>query len=120
MIDEYPVLSIAAAFAEGETTMLGLEELRVKECDRLAVTARGLEDNGIDCTEGEDSLTVRGSKTAVGGATVSTHLDHRIAMSFLVLGMVAEKPVTVDDTVMINTSFREFAPLMQSLGADLS
>lgn len=120
MIDEYPVLSIAAAFAEGETNMLGLDELRVKECDRLAVTARGLEANGISCEEGEQSLTIRGSKTVVGGATVLTHLDHRIAMSFLVLGMASRNPVTVDDTVMINTSFREFGPLMKSLGADLS
>ena len=118
MIDEYPVLAVAAAFAEGETKMLGLEELRVKECDRLAVTARGLEANGVDCTEGEDTLAVRGGPVQ-GGGDVETYLDHRIAMAFLVMGMAAEKPVSVDDTVMINTSFREFVPLMTSLGAKL-
>lgn len=119
MIDEYPVLAVAASFAEGETRMLGLEELRVKECDRLAVTARALEANGVDCVEGEDDLLVRGGRVP-GGATVETHLDHRIAMAFLVLGLASQDPVKVDDTVMIRTSFREFAPLMRQLGADLS
>lgn len=119
MIDEYPVLAVAASFAEGETLMLGLDELRVKECDRLAATARGLEANGVDCVEGEDTLTVHGSDTVEGGGTVETLLDHRIAMSFLVMGMASQKPVSVDDTVMINTSFREFVPLMTSIGADL-
>jgi 3-phosphoshikimate 1-carboxyvinyltransferase len=99
--------------------MLGLDELRVKECDRLAVTARGLEANGVDCTEGETDLKVRGGPVK-GGARVETHLDHRIAMSFLVMGMVAENPVSVDDTFMINTSFREFVPLMTSIGANLT
>jgi 3-phosphoshikimate 1-carboxyvinyltransferase len=119
MIDEYPVLAVAASFASGETHMLGLDELRVKECDRLAVTARGLEANGVDCTEGETDLKVRGGPVK-GGARVETHLDHRIAMSFLVMGMVAENPVSVDDTFMINTSFREFVPLMTSIGANLT
>ncbi len=118
MIDEYPVLSIAAAFAEGETMMDGLEELRVKESDRLAAVARGLEANGIDCTEGEATLTVRGRPggKGYGGGTVRTHLDHRIAMSFLVLGMAAEKPVVVDDRNTIATSFPEFVGLMMGLG----
>ncbi|MCJ8309311.1 MAG: 3-phosphoshikimate 1-carboxyvinyltransferase [Hyphomicrobiales bacterium] len=120
MIDEYPVLAVAASFAEGETLMLGLDELRVKECDRLAATARGLEANGVDCTEGEDTLTVRGNGSVEGGGTVETLLDHRIAMSFLVMGMASQKPVSVDDTVMINTSFREFVPLMTSIGANLT
>jgi 3-phosphoshikimate 1-carboxyvinyltransferase len=126
MIDEYPVLSIAAAFAEGETVMEGLEELRVKESDRLAAVARGLEANGIDCTEGEATLTVRGKpggKGYGGGPNgqgiVKTHLDHRIAMSFLVLGMAAEKPVTVDDRATIATSFPEFVGLMTGLGAEI-
>ncbi len=119
MIDEYPILSVAAAFAQGETHMLGLHELRVKECDRLAVTATALKANGVECTEGEDSLTVRGGRVP-GGAEIATWLDHRIAMSFLVMGLAAEKPVSVDDTVMINTSFREFVPLMNSLGAQIS
>ena len=121
MIDEYPVLSIAAAFAEGETVMEGLEELRVKESDRLAAVAAGLATNGIDCSEGEATLTVRGRPEGrgYGGGTVKTHLDHRIAMSFLVLGMAAEKPVTVDDRNTIATSFPEFLGLMSGLGAEL-
>lgn len=121
MIDEYPVLAIAASFAEGETVMDGLDELRVKESDRLAAVARGLEANGVDCTEGEMSLTVRGRPggKAIGGGTVATHLDHRIAMSFLVMGLVSEKPVTVDDGNMIATSFPEFFDLMAGLGANI-
>ena len=119
MIDEYPVLAVAAAFAEGQTMMEGLEELRVKESDRLAAVARGLEANGVDCAEGEASLVVRGRPggKGLGGATVETHLDHRIAMSFLVLGLATERPVTVDDRAMIATSFPEFFGLMASLGA---
>jgi 3-phosphoshikimate 1-carboxyvinyltransferase len=122
MIDEYPVLSVAAAFAEGTTTMTGLDELRVKESDRLAAVARGLELNGVDCTEGETSLTVRGVPGGKGlgnakGEAVKTHLDHRIAMSFLVMGLASEHPVTVDDSRMIATSFPEFMDLMTGLGA---
>ena len=119
MIDEYPVLAVAAAFAEGETVMDGLEELRVKESDRLAAVARGLEANGVDCTESEACLTVRGRPDGkgLGGGTVATHLDHRIAMSFLVMGLASEKPVTVDDRAMIATSFPEFMDLMTGLGA---
>lgn len=116
MVDEYPVLAIAAAFAAGETRMLGLGELRVKECDRLAVTADGLRANGIDCEEGETSLTVRGASAVKGGGTVKAHLDHRIAMSFLVLGLAADNPVSVDDVTMISTSFPEFIPLIRQLG----
>jgi 3-phosphoshikimate 1-carboxyvinyltransferase len=121
MIDEYPVLAVAAAFAEGETVMQGLEELRVKESDRLAAVARGLEANGVDCTEGEATLAVRGKPggKGLGGGTVKTHLDHRIAMSFLVLGLAAEKPVTVDDANMIATSFPEFMGLMTGMGAKI-
>jgi 3-phosphoshikimate 1-carboxyvinyltransferase len=120
MIDEYPILAVAAAFADGETRMEGLEELRVKECDRLAAVARGLEENGVDCTEGEDWLTVRGTgNMAAGGGTVETHLDHRIAMAFLVMGLASQKPVTVDDGAMIATSFREFPDLMASLGGTI-
>jgi 3-phosphoshikimate 1-carboxyvinyltransferase len=121
MIDEYPVLAVAASLAEGETLMLGLEELRVKESDRLAAVARGLEANGVDCTEGEATLAVRGrpSGKGLGGGTVTTHLDHRIAMSFLVLGLATEKPVTIDDRAMIATSFPEFMGLMTGLGAEI-
>ncbi|MCX2724349.1 3-phosphoshikimate 1-carboxyvinyltransferase [Roseibium salinum] len=120
MIDEYPVLSVAAAFAEGDTFMPGLEELRVKESDRLAAVARGLEANGIPCVETEDTLTVTGGANNIGGGTVTTHLDHRIAMSFLVLGMAAHKPVTVDDGAVIATSFPSFTALFEGLGAKLS
>jgi 3-phosphoshikimate 1-carboxyvinyltransferase len=125
MIDEYPVLAVAAAFAESETLMQGLDELRVKESDRLAAVARGLEGNGVDCTEGKDFLAVRGRPggKGLGGSggerAVATHLDHRIAMSFLVLGLAAEKPVTVDDANMIATSFPEFMGLMHGLGAEI-
>ena len=121
MIDEYPVLAVAAAFAEGETFMDGLDELRVKESDRLAAVARGLEANGVDCEEGEASLRVRGRPDGkgIGGGTVETHLDHRIAMSFLVMGLASEKSVTVDDRAMIATSFPEFMGLMIGLGANI-
>ena len=125
MIDEYPVLAVAASYAEGETLMQGLEELRVKESDRLAAVAGGLKLNGVDCTEGEASLAVRGVPGgkglggAAGEAAVETHLDHRIAMSFLVMGLAAEKSVTVDDATMIATSFPEFMGLMKGLGAEI-
>ncbi len=100
MIDEYPVLAVAAAFAEGETLMQGLDELRVKESDRLAAVARGLEANGVDCDRGRSDCSryaARPDGKGLGGGTVATHLDHRIAMAFLVMGLAAEKPVTVDD-----------------------
>ncbi len=118
MIDEYPVLAVAAAFAEGETFMPGLDELRVKESDRLAAVARGLEANGIPCVETEDTLTVTGGAGNIGGGTVVTHLDHRIAMSFLVLGMAAQRDVTVDDGAVIATSFPTFTSLFTELGAE--
>ncbi|MER9015949.1 3-phosphoshikimate 1-carboxyvinyltransferase [Mesorhizobium sp. M0898] len=127
MIDEYPVLAVAASFAEGETLMLGLEELRVKESDRLSAVANGLKLNGVDCSEGEASLVVRGKPGGKGlgqhpngqGTIVQTHLDHRIAMSFLVMGLATEKPVTIDDQAMIATSFPEFMGLMKGLGAEI-
>ncbi|WP_394691201.1 3-phosphoshikimate 1-carboxyvinyltransferase [Hoeflea sp.] len=123
MIDEYPVLAVAASFAEGETMMTGLDELRVKESDRLSAVARGLEINGVDCTEGEDWLSVRGRPDGKGlgapskQAVVKTWLDHRIAMSFLVMGLASEKPVHVDDSAIIATSFPEFMDMMTGLGA---
>ena len=121
MIDEYPVLAVAAAFAEGKTIMEGLAELRVKESDRLAAVANGLKKNGVDCEEGKDFLVVIGEPSAknIGGGTVTTDLDHRIAMSFLVLGLGAAKPVTIDDKRMIATSFPEFMGLMAKLGAHI-
>ncbi|KAB0682963.1 3-phosphoshikimate 1-carboxyvinyltransferase [Aureimonas leprariae] len=122
MIDEYPVLAVAASFAEGRTLMQGLEELRVKESDRLAAVAAGLLANGVSHEEGQDSLLVTGRPDGkgIGGGTVATHLDHRIAMSFLVMGLAAEKPIAVDDATMIATSFPEFVSLMTGFGADLA
>lgn len=121
MIDEYPVLAIAAAFAEGETRMLGIHELRVKESDRIAATASGLRANGIKVRESEDGMIVEGRSGEVAGAGhVTTHMDHRIAMSFLVMGLAAQKPVTVDDASMIATSFPDFVPMMRGLGATFS
>jgi 3-phosphoshikimate 1-carboxyvinyltransferase len=120
MIDEYPILCVAAAFAQGRTVMRGLEELRVKESDRIAAMAKGLAANGIAALELEDGLILDGRPGDVpGGGTVETHMDHRIAMSFLVLGCGANRPVTVDEDAMIATSFPDFARLMQSAGARL-
>jgi len=116
MIDEYPVLAVAAAFAEGRTVMEGLAELRVKESDRLAAVERGLAANGVDCRAGEASLVVEGGRVR-GGGRVATHLDHRIAMSFLIMGLAAERAVTVDDSTMIATSFPDFVDLLIGLGA---
>ena len=118
MIDEYPILAIAAAFARGETVMQGLDELRVKESDRLSAIARGLEANGVAFTETVDGLTVRSGGEVPGGGTVATHMDHRIAMAFLTLGMAARAPVIVDDIAMIATSFPDYRNLMRDLGAD--
>ncbi|MCB1492738.1 MAG: 3-phosphoshikimate 1-carboxyvinyltransferase, partial [Rhodobiaceae bacterium] len=117
MIDEYPVLAVAASLASGRTVMNGLAELRVKESDRLAAVAAGLHANGVEALEEADRLTVTGSPAVAGGGTVETHLDHRIAMAFLVLGMASEKPVTVDDATMIATSFPSFEPDFARLGA---
>ncbi|MCT4655728.1 MAG: 3-phosphoshikimate 1-carboxyvinyltransferase [Cohaesibacter sp.] len=117
MIDEYPVLAVAAAFAKGETRMEGLEELRVKESDRLSAVAAGLAANNVPHEEGEDYLIVTGGAEKIGGGMVATHLDHRIAMSFLVLGLQAQKPVSVDDVGIIATSFPQFIELMSALGA---
>lgn len=118
MIDEYPVLAVAAAFAEGDTLMQGVHELRVKESDRLAAVAAGLAANGVAHKEGEDWLKVSGdAKGRYGGGTVLTHLDHRIAMSFLVMGLASDKPVAIDDAAPIATSFPQFVDLMEGLGA---
>jgi 3-phosphoshikimate 1-carboxyvinyltransferase len=120
MIDEYPVLAAIAAFAVGVTRMDGLAELKVKESDRLAATAAGLHANGVAARVEGDSLIVTGTGVVKGGGTVATHLDHRIAMAFLTMGLASEKPVTVDDTAMIATSFPEFRGLMETLGAGYS
>ena len=122
MIDEYPILSVVAAFATGSTVMRGVRELRVKESDRIAAMATGLRACGVQVEDDEDTMTVRGLGTGgvPGGATCATHLDHRIAMSFLICGMAAARPVTVDDASPIATSFPVFVPLMRGLGASLS
>jgi 3-phosphoshikimate 1-carboxyvinyltransferase len=101
--------------------MHGLEELRVKESDRLAAVAAGLSANGVRCQESKDSLVVEGMGSSVpGGGSVATHMDHRIAMSFLVMGLAAKSPVIVDDISMIATSFPEFEGLMGALGAQIA
>jgi 3-phosphoshikimate 1-carboxyvinyltransferase len=115
MIDEYPALAVAASFAQGVTHMAGLDELRVKESDRLAAVEAGLNANGVTTRSGPDWLEVEGGKVA-GGGLVATHLDHRIAMSFLVMGLASAKPVRVDDGAMIATSFPNFSDLMNGLG----
>ena len=122
MIDEYPVLAVAAAFATGRTVMRGLEELRVKESDRLDAIAKGLSANGVSFSIAGDDLTVEGmgADGVPGGGMVVTHMDHRIAMSFLTMGMASRKPVTVDDVTMIATSFPEYQDLMRGLGAGFS
>jgi 3-phosphoshikimate 1-carboxyvinyltransferase len=119
MIDEYPVLAVAASFAEGTTVMRGLKELRVKESDRLAATAALLRSNGVELAIEGDDLIVQGRWRAQGGGLVTTHMDHRIAMSALVMGLASEKPVKIDDGGFIATSFPGFVELMRSLGAEL-
>jgi 3-phosphoshikimate 1-carboxyvinyltransferase len=119
MIDEYPVLAVAAAFAEGATRMRGLHELRVKESDRLAATAAGLRANGVEFEIDGDDLIVHGRGRASGGGVIETHMDHRIAMAFVVMGLASEKPVGIDDSAFIATSFPDFVPLMRGLGATL-
>ena len=116
MIDEYPILAVAAAFASGATRMRGLSELRVKESDRLAAVAAGLAAAGVDCAIDGDDLTVEGGRPR-GGGMVSTQMDHRIAMSFLVMGLASLEPMAIDDVAMIATSFPEFRPTMERLGA---
>ena len=121
MIDEFPVLAMAAACAEGTTKMTELAELRVKESDRLLMVAEGLKACGVNLEMGEDSLTIHGTgKPPKGGATIKTALDHRIAMSFLVLGSVTDEPVTVDDGEPIKTSFPNFEQLMNDLGCNIN
>lgn len=120
MIDEFPVLAMAAACADGTTIMTGLGELRVKESDRLQMVADGLSACGAKLETGPDSLTIHGTgKPPMGGALIETALDHRIAMSFLILGMVSEQPITIDDGRPIRTSFPNFVSLMNDMGADI-
>ncbi len=120
MIDEYPILAVAASFAEGVTRMRGLKELRVKESDRLAATADMLRANGVTVEIEGDDLIVQGRGRPAGGGEVKTNMDHRIAMAALMMGLGAENPVRIDDSAFIATSFPGFVGLMRSLGADLA
>ena len=120
MIDEYPVLAVAASFAEGPTRMRGLKELRVKESDRLTATAAMLRANGVTAEIEGDDLIVQGKGRPAGGGEVKTHMDHRIAMAALVMGLGADNPVRIDDSAFIATSFPGFVELMRSLGADIT
>lgn len=121
MIDEYPILAVAAAFAKGTTRMRGLSELRVKESDRLSAVARGLAASGATVTVEDDDLIVTGTGAApAGGATIATNLDHRIGMAFLVMGMASKDPIRIDDARTIATSFPGFAALMNGLGAAIA
>lgn len=120
MIDEYLVLAVAAAYAEGTTIMRGLQELRVKESDRLEATADMLRVNGVKVEVSGDDLIVEGRGHVPGGGLVATHMDHRIAMSALVMGCASDRPVKVDDTAFIATSFPDFIPMMRALGADFA
>ncbi|WP_407339004.1 3-phosphoshikimate 1-carboxyvinyltransferase [Methylocapsa polymorpha] len=118
MIDEYPILAVAAAFASGESRLRGLHELRVKESDRLAAVADGLREAGVQTQIIGDDLIVEGCGGEVaGGGEVKTHLDHRIAMSFLCLGLASRRPMVIDDSRMIATSFPTFRAEMERLGA---
>ena len=120
MIDEYPILAVAASFAEGVTRMRGLKELRVKESDRLAATADMLRANGVTVEIEGDDLVVQGKGRPSGAGEVTTHMDHRIAMAALVMGLGTENPVRIDDSAFIATSFPGFVELMRSVGADLA
>lgn len=119
MVDEFPILFIAAALAQGRTVMRGLDELRVKESDRISVMAEGLRAIGACVQEVADGLIVDGTggETLLGGATVATHLDHRIAMSFAVAGLVSSSPITIDDMRPVATSFPTFVTMLRELGA---
>jgi 3-phosphoshikimate 1-carboxyvinyltransferase len=121
MIDEYPILAVAASYAAGVTRMRGLHELRVKESDRLAAVAAGLAAAGVQAAvEGDDLVVQGGAGEVAGGGLALTHLDHRIAMSFLVLGMASARPMSVDDRDTIATSFPTFLPMMNALGGEIA
>ncbi|MDG1667110.1 MAG: 3-phosphoshikimate 1-carboxyvinyltransferase, partial [Hellea sp.] len=116
--DEYPILAVAAAYAKGTTTMRGISEMRVKESDRIKATFELLIGNGVDVKEYPDGLSVKGG-SVVGGGTVLTHHDHRIAMSALILGINSKNPIKIDDSSMIATSFPTFFTSMEEIGAKI-
>ncbi len=118
MIDEYPILAVAAAFASGETRMRGLAEPRMKESGRLAAIAAGLTAAGVENAVEAGDLVVRGTGLPHGGAVIATHLDHRVAMSFLIMGLASERSVTIDDETMIATIHPSFKQAMAALGAE--
>ncbi|MCF6329299.1 MAG: 3-phosphoshikimate 1-carboxyvinyltransferase [Henriciella sp.] len=120
MIDEFPILAVLAAFASGETLVSGANELRIKESDRIKAVVKMLRANGVEVEEREDGFLVQGCSGHVpGGGLVETHHDHRIAMSALVMGTAAQKPVSIDDATMIATSYPDFIDHMHTLGADI-
>jgi 3-phosphoshikimate 1-carboxyvinyltransferase len=120
MIDEYPCLAIVAAFADGVTIMEGLAELRVKESDRLAAAKDGLQACGVKTEINGDALIVHGNNQVAGGCAVKSHMDHRIAMAFAIMGLATQDPITIDSADMIATSFPDFVPLMQGTGAKIT
>jgi 3-phosphoshikimate 1-carboxyvinyltransferase len=122
MIDEYPVLAVLGAFSQGETVLRGLEELRVKESDRLSAIVAGLRASGVSVEELPDGLAIAGygPDGVRGGCRIQTNMDHRISMSFLVAGLASREPIVVDDVSMVATSFPGFRALMRGLGAEFS
>ncbi len=119
LIDEYPILFVAASFSQGTSVFLGLEELKFKESDRLVTMTRALRDAGVDLKTGKESLKIFGQKTQKGGNFVGTKNDHRIAMSMIVFGLVSENPIVIDDSKIINTSFPDFYEQMKKIGAKI-
>ena len=120
MIDEFPILSVLAALAEGKTVMREIGELKVKESDRIFSMAKGLKQCGVDVEFGEDYMIVKGRKEVRGGQMINTFNDHRIAMSFICLGQVAQRPIKISETISISTSFPGFIEKFKEIGANLS
>ena len=119
LIDEYPILFVAASFAKGTTEFINLKELRYKESDRLSAMSEALEKSGVKLKQEKDSIKIFGSKQQNGGVKIKTYNDHRVAMSMLVFGLASDKPIKVDDISMIKTSFPNFAELLKKIGAKI-
>ena len=120
MIDEFPILAVLAALAEGKTEMKGIRELRVKESDRIFSMAKGLRDCGVNVCFGDDYMTVEGMREVAGGQLINTFNDHRIAMSFICLGQVTQRPIEISESFSIGTSFPGFIEKFKEIGANLS